>query len=227
MTSNEVIVKIGSESYSFLENVTSQLMGGKIWSGGVMLASYLSKGWWWVDLVGIHREFITEKHLKQKRVLEVGSGCGLNGIVLKQMGNEVVFTDQAPVLSLLRNNLRRNLSGECDVRELDWITVPANELMAFKEANFDVIVGADVIFKSEVVDALLRVLYELSHASTTIYIAEEIRDASVHDHFMSAAKALFTVKQIPKRRYDAALGDEKDFIWLWILKKKKPDVHTD
>lgn len=43
-----------------------------------------------------------------KRVLEIGAGSGLVGMVLARLGAFVVFTDQAPVLPLLKANLSEN-----------------------------------------------------------------------------------------------------------------------
>ncbi|KAF9300579.1 hypothetical protein BGZ74_007719 [Mortierella antarctica] len=42
-------------------------------------------------------------------ILELGSGCGLLGIVLAEFCKELLLTDQAPVLPLLVKNLRKNL----------------------------------------------------------------------------------------------------------------------
>ncbi|KAG0347198.1 hypothetical protein BG004_008237 [Podila humilis] len=42
-------------------------------------------------------------------ILELGSGCGLLGIVLADFCKELLLTDQAPVLPLLVKNLRKNL----------------------------------------------------------------------------------------------------------------------
>ncbi|KAF9431298.1 hypothetical protein BGZ94_000005 [Podila epigama] len=42
-------------------------------------------------------------------ILELGSGCGLLGIVLAEFCKDLLLTDQAPVLPLLVKNLRKNL----------------------------------------------------------------------------------------------------------------------
>ncbi|KAF9902898.1 hypothetical protein EC991_004370 [Linnemannia zychae] len=42
-------------------------------------------------------------------ILELGSGCGLLGIVIAELCQELLLTDQKPVLPLLVKNLRKNL----------------------------------------------------------------------------------------------------------------------
>ncbi|KAI8362999.1 hypothetical protein B0O80DRAFT_4029 [Mortierella sp. GBAus27b] len=42
-------------------------------------------------------------------ILELGSGCGLLGIVMAELCQDLLLTDQKPVLPLLLKNLRKNL----------------------------------------------------------------------------------------------------------------------
>ncbi|KAF9583946.1 hypothetical protein BGW38_008051 [Lunasporangiospora selenospora] len=42
-------------------------------------------------------------------ILELGSGCGLLGIVMAELCQDLLLTDQSPVLPLLIKNLRKNL----------------------------------------------------------------------------------------------------------------------
>jgi len=42
-------------------------------------------------------------------ILELGSGCGLLGIVMVELCQDLLLTDQEPVLPLLVKNLRANL----------------------------------------------------------------------------------------------------------------------
>jgi len=89
---------------------------------------------------GHAHEFAAEA-LRGKRVLELGAGCaGLSGLCLACMGcAQVVLTDQAEVLPLLRENVSRfvsaaqampegslphgcaALTGAISVEEFDWL----------------------------------------------------------------------------------------------------------
>lgn len=48
-----------------------------------------------------------------KRIIELGSGTGIVGLLLASMGASVLFTDQACALPLLQHNIDQN-------REVNW-----------------------------------------------------------------------------------------------------------
>ena len=146
--------------------------------------------------------------------------------MLARQGALVTWTDQAPVLSLLRENLALNLpdaTAAFDVRELDWQTT---DLAEFKRVKWNVIVASDVVFKNESTDALLAALHALADDSTRIYVGEELRDPAVHEHFVAAASTLFELKSIPRAKFvtngDARLEEEREFVLLWTLRRRKP-----
>eukprot|EP00511_Aplanochytrium_stocchinoi_P002087 CAMPEP_0204826366 /NCGR_PEP_ID=MMETSP1346-20131115/4065_1 /ASSEMBLY_ACC=CAM_ASM_000771 /TAXON_ID=215587 /ORGANISM="Aplanochytrium stocchinoi, Strain GSBS06" /LENGTH=225 /DNA_ID=CAMNT_0051954353 /DNA_START=215 /DNA_END=889 /DNA_ORIENTATION=- len=99
-------------------------------------------------------------YFENKKVVEVGSGTGLVGIVLGIIGANVVLTDQAPVLELLQENIEHNLNdpkfdrevcGKFDVHELYWGSSKVPEIVQ----NADVIIGSDLIFAKENIPLLL------------------------------------------------------------------------
>ncbi len=65
-----------------------------VWDSSIVLAKYLE---------------MQASLVKDKRCLDLSSGCGLVGIVLSHLGaSEVVCTDLAANLELLRNNCQSN-----------------------------------------------------------------------------------------------------------------------
>ena len=69
---------------------------GTIWNGGVVLARALAEG-------------AVQEDWQHCRVLELGSGTGLCGIVAAKLGaRETVLTDLAPLLPLLERNAAAN-----------------------------------------------------------------------------------------------------------------------
>lgn len=126
--------------------------------------------------------------VKDKRVLELGSGCGLVGISAALLGaKEVVMTDLDYALPLMRQNVDRNQINDEDqtisCRECDWFNPPALSSL-FKcdseESNQeqcpDVILVADCVWLSSLVTPLLQTLKAYtSNPSTTVLITYQQR----------------------------------------------------
>jgi cyclopropane fatty-acyl-phospholipid synthase-like methyltransferase len=88
--------------------------------------------------------------LKGRRVLELGSGTGLCGLVAAKMGAEVTLTDaHAVVLELLEESA--SYAG-VQVEALDW------EAPQLKIAQTDIVIGSDVVYDPRLVDPLVNVL---------------------------------------------------------------------
>ena len=79
--------------------------------------------------------------LRGARLLELGAGTGLPGIVAASLGARVVQTDRLPLaLSLCeRNGARNGVADAIERRLADWTAWD-------DAARYDVIVGADVIY---------------------------------------------------------------------------------
>ncbi|CAE8620184.1 unnamed protein product, partial [Polarella glacialis] len=103
--------------------------------------------------------------VRGKRVLELGAGTGLVGLVAAALGaKEVVLTDLASGLPLLRRNVERNKAGcliEPKVTELRWGREAA--MQAVKEGTFDVVVGCEIIYQhdAETATALAETMCQL------------------------------------------------------------------
>ena len=76
-----------------------------------------------------------EDHWRAKSVVELGSGCGLCGLMAAALGaSRVLLTDLPPLLPLLRRNCdaNRHVCGESElsVRSLEWGVTPCGGLLA-------------------------------------------------------------------------------------------------
>lgn len=91
------------------------------------------------------------------RVLELGAGTGLPGIVAASLGAEVVQTDrQELALHVCKQNAERNGVTRIAHRAADWT--------AWDDAqSYDVILGADVLYASTLHPAL-RAIFETNLA---------------------------------------------------------------
>jgi predicted nicotinamide N-methyase len=136
------------------------------------------------------------------RVLEVGSGCGLLGLVLGHLGAQVVLSEAAEAMQILTSNVdkkrnRQNLPPHASVRalKLDWTS--ETDISALQTldvpAPFDVIVGTDVIFNITLVEPLLRLLHRASHANTTVWLCMQERCPDAHKTLLELAPKYFQV----------------------------------
>jgi len=104
------------------------------------------------------------RHVKGKRVLELGSGTGLLGIVAAASGaSAVTLTDLPSILTLLKANVARNSFVQhygcaVKVQPLVWNDT---DLQPFVQAGFDLVVCADVVYQQAHTEALLPTLVEL------------------------------------------------------------------
>ncbi|KAJ6510137.1 putative methyltransferase-domain-containing protein [Mycena vitilis] len=124
--------------------------GGVAWPAGEVLARYLVKQ--------------GPNNLKDKQVLELGSGTGLVGLVAAKLGGTVRLTDQAPLLNIMRENVTINkLSSLCTVTELNW-----GEAISVEIPRPDVVLAADCVYFEPAFPLLVMTLCELVGEDTEV-----------------------------------------------------------
>jgi 16S rRNA G966 N2-methylase RsmD len=130
--------------YKLDSNNTDQSTGVTLWPAASLLADYLVQ---YPELV------------REKRVLELGAGLGLSGLVAHHLGaSTTVLTDgDKYVLAQLRSNVQQNTlssssGSSIECRTLLWgktRTTPS------EDEKFDVLLGADVIYGWDSFEPLL------------------------------------------------------------------------
>lgn len=108
--------------------------------------------------------------LEGRTVLELGCGVGLAGLVAAAHGARVVMTDYLPVaLIIAAENARRNALQNVEVQLADWRDLSGGE-------RFDLIIGADIAYETEMHGALLKVLATGLAAHGEVLLADPSRD---------------------------------------------------
>ena len=168
-----------------------QHTGGIVWETSYLLLEYL---------LYQHQQWSKETTTKKKstylgRVLEVGAGCGMLGLVLAATPNccdQVVVSEAPAVVTNLQANVARNASQVCSPLTcctLDWTTYKSDmEQTKVLQQPFDTIVGTDVLFKTSLVVPLLQTLQATSHPQSLILLCVQIRCPNSHRLFLDRAK---------------------------------------
>ena len=116
-------------------------------------------------------EFLAEEpdRVRGKRVLEIGCGLALPGIVAAAAGARVTCTDfEEHALLAAELNFLRNLPGYSpDIRYIDFREPP--------EECWPLIIGADVIYEDRFVEPLARFFGNVLDEDGTILLAEPNR----------------------------------------------------
>lgn len=132
-------------------------LGATVWPSSIALASLLAGPTY-------------GSSIQSKRILELGSGCGLPSLTAKTICNcvDVLPTDywerdglvignRLVPKDLFGVNLQYNVGGSCEPYNLDW----HDELSAFEvSTNFcpDLIIGSDLVYYPDDTEPLLQTL---------------------------------------------------------------------
>jgi len=125
----------------------------------------------WPAAIALAHE-VAARALSGARVLELGAGTGLPGIVAASLGARVVQTDrQALALWVCKQNAERNGISTIEHRNADWAAWSDEE-------RYDCILGADVLY-ADAMHPHLRRIFETNLApGGTILLSDPFRAAS-------------------------------------------------
>lgn len=103
---------------------------------------------WPASIALAHDLVARADQLRDKRVLELGAGTGMPGIVAASLGAHVLQIDHSEVaLHVCNMNAERNGVTRCEARDAEWETFHS-------EQRFDYILGSDVLYVTTMHDRL-------------------------------------------------------------------------
>uniref|UniRef100_K7MIT7 Methyltransferase small domain-containing protein n=1 Tax=Glycine max TaxID=3847 RepID=K7MIT7_SOYBN len=179
---------------------TPGVTGAVMWDSGVVLGKFLEHA--------VNSGMLV---LQGKKIVELGSGCGLVGCIAALLGSEVIVTDLPDRLRLLRKNIETNmkhvsLRGSVTATELTWGEDPDPELI---DPTPDFVIGSDVVYKT---------LMQLSGPNTTIFLAGELRNDAILEYFLEAAMDNFTIGRVEQTLWHPDYCSNR--VVLYVLVKK-------
>ncbi|ETV88042.1 hypothetical protein, variant 1 [Aphanomyces astaci] len=176
------IVAVGDKRYELSEVLASDRLdalfsdawtGSRVWNASIFLSKHLLR-------LHDERQFITTA---LQSVIELGSGCGLIGLVARDVGAaHVVVTDQAEIVDLLSANVAQNTTassgtGNVHAAEFTWGS-PTFRSLWIDNTPFDYILVSDCINPIYGVDSwrnLARSIRDLGSSTTVCYLSYEER----------------------------------------------------
>ncbi|KAG2194379.1 hypothetical protein INT47_006694 [Mucor saturninus] len=207
--------------------------GTTVWDSAKLLSLYLFDSVK-VPTFEIRHDVVNVKN--KKSCLELGSGCGLAGLVMASLGFKTTLTDLPSVIDRvlqknsqsaveeiqrwwhhLHHTYHSDIRPQIQVRALDWFNLPCSE-----EEKFNYILASDCIYEIQLVDPLLRCIRHFSNTKTIVLIAMERRDDLVVDGFIAKARALgFDASMVLKKliqTHQILVANEDVEIWKLRLR---------
>jgi predicted nicotinamide N-methyase len=152
---------------------------------------------------------------RDRRVLELGAGTGLPGIVAASLGAHVVQTDrQQAALSLCRLNAERNGVGTVQHRLADWAAWTDTTL-------YDWIIGADILYAGAMHPHLTRIFASNLAPGGRVLLSDPFRRASLA--FLESLEAAGWT--ITVDRWSVGEQTEPSPVGVYELTRKGPNRH--
>uniref|UniRef100_A0A915AHS3 Protein N-lysine methyltransferase METTL21A n=1 Tax=Parascaris univalens TaxID=6257 RepID=A0A915AHS3_PARUN len=149
-------VSINGHHYTFIQKWNDNGVSGVLWDSAVVLANYIAS----------HAELVIGRS-----VLELGAGLGLPSIVAAEVGaRSVDATDQQLAIPLLAENVRRNCPSDASIN-----VFPLNWQTDRPKHPYEVVLGADLVYKAELFKPLAEVMKRSRDNSTLFLFSNRIR----------------------------------------------------
>ncbi|GFE55181.1 ankyrin repeat containing protein [Babesia ovis] len=170
-----------------------------------------------------------------KKVLQLGSGCGLSAITMYVTATEcdgrpqsLMLTDVCnTTMANLRYNVELNKLQGVDIQPLDWTkesTWPKDQSGNLQ--SFDIVIGSDLVYDSHLVQPLCNVIMHLMDQTEgeLLYVYREARDGSniVPDSLRKLGLTVETRKAPKEYQHNPLKGGNKK-----VLDAFFPDLAAD
>ncbi|XP_078419475.1 EEF1A lysine methyltransferase 3-like [Cetorhinus maximus] len=165
----------------------------------------------WGPAVVLCQYFHDEKiDFTGKKVLELGSGTGIVGILAVLLGGHVTITDVPPTLKQIEYNVDANIpvtsKHRSNVRALLWGIDHLNF-----PSDFDFILGSDVVYSPTLFPRLIKTLLHCCNENTTIFISTNMTARMGSENFH---------KELIPKQFKSELVHTSGMICIYKMNKK-------
>ena len=157
----------------------------------------------WEAAIVLSRFMVSLAPAPGTTVLELGAGLGAPGLTAAALGCSVTLSDYEDII-LDFERVSAAASGLADVNfaMLDWLDPPDME-------RYDVILGAEVLFREEFFEPLLGILRRAVKPDGVIYMAHDLKRKSVQP-FLHMAEKEYTISA--KKQVLRSLEEDKEIL---------------
>jgi len=143
------------------------------------------------------------------RLLELGAGMAAPGLIAAAKGFQVTLSDyEQRILDFQRVSAAAS-HLTVDFRFIDWTKPPVME-------PFDTIIGAEILFREDLLSPLLILFEKLLKPGGTIYLSHDLKRKTLYT-FLDKAKDDYTIKA---KKIELTTGDECSTVMLNCLQRK-------
>ncbi len=165
---------------------------GHIWPSSLVLSDYL---------INLNREVGSD--LKDKKILEIGSGLAIPSFICKKMNLNIVASDfHIDILSFLHENQKLN-DTYFEFFQTNWSQLDG------KLKNFDLIIGSDILYELPQVGTLVN-LFKHSPLGQEVIVTDPGR--TYIQPFLDEMKKIGFKEKRPMQIQKNPLGNEEIFI---------------
>lgn len=178
------------------EPVTDLPFWTKIWPAAVVLAT-----------------FVDTRCRASTRVLELGAGLGIPGLVAACGGHQTVITDLEPdALEFARAGIELNdLQEKARVMALDWANPPGDL------GRFPVVLGSEVVYHAPLFPDLLNLLERVLEPGGTAFLSHQERPFAVK--FFGLALQRFSVRSTSCQVRSSQNPDEPVKVYVHAMQR--------
>jgi len=147
-------------------------------------------------------EFVDgQKFAAGTSVLELGAGLGAPGLIAAACGCDVTISDyEEMILDFERVSAAASGLDNVEFAMLDWLNPPEMK-------QYDVILGAEILFRDEFFQPLLNIIDKALKPGGTVFLAHDVRRKSLQPFLQMADKDYVISAQ--KRKLKSLEGDKE------------------